>query len=329
VVDEHRRYNQGLLYFLQNDPEVPPHIRDEAREWGFPRDEFESTGHFPPRLYIREARRILGRYVFREQDTFIAPGSVRAPLHTDSIAIGDYSLNCHGEQEPGPLHPAVTEGDFSLSTRPFQIPYGVIVPSKVVNLIVPVAVSATHVGFSAIRYEPTWSALGHAAGLAAHLAITGKSTPPAVDVGRLQALLHQTGAATIYFSDVPPAHPLFTVAQYFGTRGFFHSIVDPAKVELSPQVIRFGLQYSYAFEHHEAGLDTPLSPEIRKQWLAMAPELSACADPLARTRGSFMAKLYQCAAATPHSARSLGEGPPGRSRATQPALKSRHPGLLP
>jgi hypothetical protein len=221
IVDEHRRYTQGRLYFLQNDPEVPSHLRDEAREWGLARDEFQSTGHFAPRLYIREARRIVGRYIFREQDTFTAPGSVRAPLHIDSIAIGDYTLNCHGVQPPGPLHPTVTEGDFAFSTQPFQIPYGVILPQRVENLLVPVAVSATHVGFSAIRLEPTWSALGHAAGLAAHLAVAGNSTPAAVAVSRLQALLHQTGAATIYFSDVPPSHPLFHVAQYFGTRGFF------------------------------------------------------------------------------------------------------------
>lgn len=317
IVDDHKRYNQGLLYFLQNDPEVPPRIRAEALEWGLPRDEFESTGHFPPRLYIREARRILGRYVFHEQDTFTAPGSVRAPLHTDSIAIGDYTLNCHGEQEPGPLHPTVTEGDFAFSTQPFQIPYGVILPRKVANLIVAVAVSATHVGFSAIRLEPTWSALGHAAGLAAHLAITGRTAPAAVDVGRLQALLHQTGAATIYFSDVSPAHPLFAAVQYFGTRGFFHSLVDPAKVELSPQVLRFGLQYSYAFKHHEARLDTPLSDKTRQQWLSMAPELRGCAIPgAASTRGAFLAELYRCASATPRPRQSMGVSPHDRNRAT-------------
>ncbi|MEZ5866695.1 MAG: FAD-dependent oxidoreductase [Geminicoccaceae bacterium] len=62
-------------------------------------------------------------------------------------------------------------------TRPYQIPYRIMIPEKVDGLIVPVAASATHLAFSTIRMEPTWMALGQAAGTAAHLAIKGGAAP--------------------------------------------------------------------------------------------------------------------------------------------------------
>lgn len=55
----------------------------------------------------------------------------------------------------------------------FEIPYRSIVPRRehVTNLLSPVPLSASHVGFASVRLEPTWMALGQAAGLAAHLAL--------------------------------------------------------------------------------------------------------------------------------------------------------------
>lgn len=291
IAAQHRVYNQGLLYFLQNDSEVPAAIREQAREWGLPKDEFAASGHFPPRLYIREARRIQGRYIFREQDTLMASGDVRTPLHTDSIAIGDYALNCHGEQEPGPLHPEVTEGDFVYDARPFQVPYGVIVPQRVSNLLVPVALSATHVGFSALRLEPTWTAIGHAAGLAAHLALAERL----VDVASLQKLLHQTGAATIYVSDVRPEDPRWTLAQHFGTHGYFHGVIAPAEVQYKPLEKRFGLQYSHAVPHHAAELDRPLDPPLRARWDKRTRALGCVPPQTAATRGEYLKAIEPCA----------------------------------
>jgi hypothetical protein len=47
--------------------------------------------------------------------------------------------------------------------------------------------------FSTIRMEPTWMALGQAAGTAAHLAIRGDCAPRAVPMDELQALLLEAG----------------------------------------------------------------------------------------------------------------------------------------
>jgi len=56
------------------------------------------------------------------------------------------------------------------------LPVSVMLPPSVGNLIVPVAVGASHVAFSAIRLEPTWMLIGAAAGTAPVLA---RCPPPA------------------------------------------------------------------------------------------------------------------------------------------------------
>ena len=55
---------------------------------------------------------------------------------------------------------------------PYHIPYRAILPKpeECSNLLVPVALSCTHVGISSIRVEPTWMILGQSAGIAAALA---------------------------------------------------------------------------------------------------------------------------------------------------------------
>lgn len=54
---------------------------------------------------------------------------------------------------------------------PYQVPYRSITPkaAECDNLLVPVALSATHVAYCSIRVEPTWMILGQSAGIAAAL----------------------------------------------------------------------------------------------------------------------------------------------------------------
>src|SRR5204863_491684 len=76
-------------------------FRDEAHEWGWCKDEFTESNHLPMQLYVREARRVTGQYVFTEKDTDCAPEDARAVLHPDAIAMGDYGPNCHGTWHEG------------------------------------------------------------------------------------------------------------------------------------------------------------------------------------------------------------------------------------
>ena len=67
------------------------------------------------------------------------------------------------------------------------------VKTLVDGLIVPVAASTTHVAYSSIRMEPTWMALGQAAGIAAHLAIKHGLAPRHVPIAELQQYLTRQG----------------------------------------------------------------------------------------------------------------------------------------
>lgn len=301
IFERHKYHTLGMLYFLQNDNEVPEHIQKEARLYGLPIDEWQETDHFTPLLYIREGRRMIGQYIFTEKDALNAPNSIRSPLHKTSIAVGDYALDCHAVRKPDQYYPDIPEGAFDLPSVPYQIPFGVIVPQKVDNLLVPVAVSASHVGFSTLRMEPVWAALGQASGLAAVQAIKTNRKVQQIDVSRLQKRLHELGAITTYFSDISPDSPFFRVAQYFGNQGYFHAIKKVEDVTFSwPESShRLG---SPAYPNHQADLGEIIDEDIANKWLNMlsneTQKQKAKADPLLKpdgilTRGEFLTRLYE------------------------------------
>ncbi len=120
--------------------------------------------HLPEQLYVREARRMVGMHIYVQRDSEHAPGDARATLHRDAIAMGDYGNNCHGTAHEGPRFGGTHTGEFYNSVPPYQIPYLALVPREVDNLLVPTAVSSSHVGFCALRLEPIWMVLGQAAG---------------------------------------------------------------------------------------------------------------------------------------------------------------------
>jgi hypothetical protein len=282
VFREHLRDQAGLLYFLQTDEAVPKKLRDEAREWGWCKDEFADTGHLPAQFYVREARRMVGVYVFTEKDSEHATGDARARLHADAIAVGDYGNNCHGTTHEGPRFGGKHAGEFYKPVPPYQIPYGTIVPKGVRNLLVPVAASSSHVGFCALRLEPIWTSLGQAAGHAAHLA--RENVPvQAVDVPRLQARLHGAKSATVYVSDVKPGDADFALVQRWGTAGGFHGLAATPKG--SPRGRNITGQYYEAFPHHAADLAAVLDPAVEERWLRLAATMKLAVEKLPRADG--------------------------------------------
>jgi FAD dependent oxidoreductase len=299
IFDEHVRDQVGLLYFLQNDEAVPEAFRKEAQEWGMCRDEFEETNHLPPQLYVREARRMIGKHVYTQSDSEHAPNDARATLHVDSIAMADYGNNCHGTDHEGPRFGGKHTGEFYNPVPPYQIPYGVLVPRDIDNLLVPTAASSTHVGFCALRLEPVWMSLGQAAGHAAAQSIQRHVSVQDVAIRRLQHRLHAVGSATIYVSDVLPSHPDFRAVQWWGTLGGLHGLAPmPAKPGQRGRNLHG--QYYEASPGQAAELDKLLDAETLQRWKALAKQAGFQEDQIPqsaelKTRGDFIRKIFQAA----------------------------------
>jgi hypothetical protein len=303
IYDEHVRWNVGLLYFAQNDPDVPAAFREEAKPWGWCKDEFVESGHIPPQLYVREARRMMGLRIFTQNDTRHAEGDARAILHRDSIAIGDYGHSSHGTSHEGSRFGGKRHGEgLGVVYAPYQIPYGTLVPKDVRNVLAPVPASSSHVGFCALRLEPIWTSMGQAAGHAAHLALAANAASPDVrtmDVPRLQRALHADKSATTYVGDVPPGDANFAAVQWWASLGGLHGLAPkPAGRLLGKQIEG---QHSDGWLNHNADLTRVLDGELAARWLKIAREAGVGIENLPRadrrtTRGAWIMAAFKVAA---------------------------------
>ena len=198
MFQSHKDYTLSLFHFLKTDASVPSKVRAEMAAHGLCADEFVDTGNWPHQLYVREARRMLGDFVFTVHDR------VTNTSKPDSIAVGDYNIDAHMAQRVLLSDGSVSdEGCLSGWARwsntklePFEIPYRVVLPksTEAPNLLVTAAVSASHVGSGPLRLEPQYMNIGQAAGVAAVLVATGAAdTVQGVNVTRLQQMLTEQG----------------------------------------------------------------------------------------------------------------------------------------
>lgn len=224
IANRHLDHAQGLLYFLQNDEAVPDEQREKALEWGLAEDEFEDNDNVPERMYVREGRRIVGRTTFTEHDARVAPGLDRTPVKRDAISMGEWIMECH-EVSPERTPGSRADGNFYLSelTRPSHVPFGAVLPRSVSNLLVPVSMSATHVGFQTLRVEPTLMQIGEAAGMAGAIAARQGQPLDSIPVLRLQRALVEAGSVITFFNDLTFGEPWTAAVQLLGTKGYFPS----------------------------------------------------------------------------------------------------------
>nr|WP_163380088.1 FAD-dependent oxidoreductase [Cyclobacterium sp. SYSU L10401] len=169
IIKEHEDYQKGLLYFVGNDPRVPKETQEEFQKWGLAKDEFTDNGNWPHQIYVREARRMIGKYVMTENEL------LQKKPTPESVGMGSYTIDSHNIQryvdENGHVH---NEGDIGVPLpQPYEIAFGSLVPKKeeIQNLVVPVAVSASHIAFGSIRMEPVFMILGQSATTAAVMAM--------------------------------------------------------------------------------------------------------------------------------------------------------------
>ncbi|MCZ7640709.1 MAG: FAD-dependent oxidoreductase [Verrucomicrobia bacterium] len=191
ILEEHRTYQQGWLYFIAHDPRVPPEVQAAMRRWGLPKDEFQDNGGWPHQIYVREARRMIGQFVMTEHELL---GTRPTP---EPVGMGSYTIDSHNVQRYiTPDGHVQNEGDIGVGLRgPYAIAYGALVPKagQADNLLVPVCVSSSHIAFGSIRMEPVFMILGQSAATAAVLALEADVTVQQVPYPRLRERLLQDG----------------------------------------------------------------------------------------------------------------------------------------
>ena len=127
-------------------------------------------------LGTRDSRKIVGRYDLAERDV---RGEAR---FADSIGIFPEFIDGYG------LLVLPTTG------RYFQVPYGILVPHEVANLLVAGrCVAGDRVSHAATRSQMCCTVTGQAAGVAAAVSLRDATSTAEVDVGRVQAELKRQG----------------------------------------------------------------------------------------------------------------------------------------
>jgi len=196
VAEEHfeaaRQLTLSMLYWLQT--EAPRH--DEGV--GYPelrlRPDLAGTEDGLAKApYIRESRRIRAEFTVAEQhvSTEANPGRDRAVEFLDSVGIGAYRID---------LHPSTNgRGTIDLSSLPFQIPLGCLVPVRMTNLLPACKnIGVTHITNGCYRLHPVEWNIGESAAALAHFCLANDVSPQRVAreqslVSEMQALLNSLG----------------------------------------------------------------------------------------------------------------------------------------
>lgn len=208
IIAEHEQYQKGLLWFMANDPRMPADVRTAVSQWGLAKDEFKDNGGWPHQIYVREARRMIGAYVMTENEL------LKKRPTPDSVGMGSYGMDSHNIQRYIIIPPGGSakdayvqnEGDIGVSTQgPYQIAYGSLVPKKsqADNLLVPVAMSSSHIAYGSIRMEPVFMILGQSAATAAVMALDGKLAVQDVPYAKLRERLLQDKQVLEYAAATP------------------------------------------------------------------------------------------------------------------------------
>jgi FAD dependent oxidoreductase len=158
-----KQLSLSLLYWLQTECPRP----DGKTGWKGLRLRADLVGTadgLAKAVYIRESRRIKADFTVLEQHIgtetrrmLLKAQDVQAELFADSVGVGSYRID---------LHPS-TGGDnyIDISSLPFQIPLGALIPERVENLLPACKnLGTTHITNGCFRLHPVEWAIGEAAG---------------------------------------------------------------------------------------------------------------------------------------------------------------------
>ncbi|MGO8929095.1 MAG: FAD-dependent oxidoreductase [Limisphaerales bacterium] len=207
-LDRAKQLSLSLLYWLQTEAPRP----DGGTGWRGLRlrpDVVGTEDGLAKYPYIRESRRIRAEFTvieqhvateFRMKETGASREDVNATEFKDSVGIGSYRID---------LHPS-TGGDnyIDISSVPYQIPLGSLLPRRVVNLLPACKnLGVTHITNGCYRLHPVEWGIGEAVGALAAFCLMKKRLPREV---RKQGELLKAFQALLTDQGVPLAWPKFT-----------------------------------------------------------------------------------------------------------------------
>lgn len=197
-----RQLSLSLLYWMQTEAPRP----DGGAGWPGLRlrpglvDTADGLAKYP---YVRESRRIRALETvveqhlstdYRMEQTGLPREEVTAHSYRDSVGVGSYRID---------LHPS-TGGDnyIDLSSLPFQIPLGALIPQRMTNLLAGNKnLGVTHITNGCYRLHPVEWNIGEAAGAVAAYAIRVGATPAQIrgnssQLSQFQRQLRSDGVET-------------------------------------------------------------------------------------------------------------------------------------
>lgn len=132
---------------------------------------------------VRESRR------FKCIETLTIKHVMEKGTTKNSIAVCAYPMDIH-DPKGAKINSINASYDFA-----YEIPYGVMVPHKITNLLITGrCISAEHEALASVRTSPTMMALGQAAGTAARQCVRENKSFKDVDIRKLQKELIKDGA---------------------------------------------------------------------------------------------------------------------------------------
>jgi hypothetical protein len=228
-----------FLYYLQHDLGHGAWSVADDENFDTPHNSGNSCSDFPPELkplerqfppkpYVREARRAIGMMTLTAADIRRegTPG-VAVRRFPSALAVGDYPLDLHGCFQAADLDCGDSASDMATGHGGvFQVPLEVFVPEVVDGLVLAEKnISVSRLVNGATRLQPITMMTGQAAGALAALTAQ-RGVPPreirAVDVQ--WALLEAGSVLSLQNpSDVPPGHPYWKQLQLglvYGIAGY-------------------------------------------------------------------------------------------------------------
>ncbi|MCA9174923.1 MAG: FAD-dependent oxidoreductase [Planctomycetales bacterium] len=194
IYQAHANYQIGVMWFLTHSDRVPERYRDQFRQWGLPRDEYVDTSGWTHQLYIREGRRMVGDYVMTQHNC------QGREVPADSIGLASYNMDSHHCQMTIVDGAVRNEGNVEIGVNPYPISYRALTPKRAecTNLLVPVALSSSHIAFGSIRMEPVFMLLGQSAATASAQAIDAGVAVQDLDYDQLRERLLSDGQILEY-----------------------------------------------------------------------------------------------------------------------------------